>query len=1135
MNCPDFTNFLHDFDIICIQESRLDDIDRITFPGYKTFMHNRKPIARYRSGGIALLIKEEYEPFIHVRKAESKLVFWFEISKQILKTSENLVCGVIYIPPHGSKYAHADPYLELQNEIDRVCGTSKHVILLGDFNSRTAKLCDYTKCDEFIFDLQGHDSLYAENMHMFQVLQQNNITLNRQNLDTRTNAYGHQMIEFCKNNNLFILNGRLDAPKLTCKNASTVDYIVSSAYNFPMFSSFEVLEFDSLFSDAHCALKLQIDIHCLTQIARTETLKCGTPDIKLWDDSKQESFASNLDYGEILNIEASLDLMAAGYNLNSLGVDRVVNLIENLFKNTALSSFGRKKQHTQDVMQNYQRKAWFNAECREARSTYHKIRKMYNKHKTLQYKTLLKAVSKEYKNKMAKNVRRYKNHKIEKLKTLKHAKPREYWKLINSTDEKNKSMAPLQDLYNYFKNINRSNEEESENTHSENDTINEQHSQNINNYVNQPFTDNEIIKAVKNLKNNKSSGTDSILNEHIKATINIMASVYTKLFNIIFDSGLVPESWTLGDIIPIYKNKGSITDPVNYRPITLLSCLGKLFTSILNTRITKYVEESNIIDHCQAGFREGFSTLDNLFILQNLIDISKSQKTKFYCAFIDFKQAFDKVWRNGLWEKLLKTKINGKCLRIIKNMYNNIKSRVSTREGASAFFPCETGVRQGENLSPLLFSIYLNDLSTYLEIHNAPAVECETYAENIYIYTKLFILLFADDTVLFGLTKEDLQTTLNVFENYCDEWRLTVNIQKTKVLVFSSGRIPKNLNFFFKNQEIEIVTEYKYLGVYVARSGSFLRAKKHIVDQANLALFSLLRKIRTLGLPIHMQIDLFDKMVKPVLLYGCELWGFGNIKCIERVQLKFLKYILNLKKSTPCFMVYGEVGVFPLSVEINSRIVNYWAKLHFNRKNQIATDMYGAIRTLSEQGRMQSKWLINVKDLVNRNGYGNIWTSNEAINVKWLAKSFKQKQQDQYIQTWSSLVDQSSSGTNYRIFKDKFRMNDYIKVLSNKQVKTLTAFRTRNHRLPVEIGRWSSIPLNERMCFFCDTEIGDEFHYIFKCPQFSESRSSYIKPFYRRHPNTYKYNLLMNSNNKKVLGNLCKFIDNVMKTIRDRS
>ena len=107
--------------------------------------------------------------------------------------------------------------------------------------------------------------------------------------------------------------------------------------------------------------------------------------------------------------------------------------------------------------------------------------------------------------------------------------------------------------------------------------------------MNQPFTDSEKIKAEKNLKNNKSHGTDSILNEYIKAAIDIMATVYTKLFNVIFGTGLVPESSTLGNIIPIFKNKGSVTNPENYRPITLLSCLGKLFASILNVRITKYV------------------------------------------------------------------------------------------------------------------------------------------------------------------------------------------------------------------------------------------------------------------------------------------------------------------------------------------------------------------------------------------------------------------------------------------------------------------------------------------------------------------------------------------------------------------
>ena len=107
-------------------------------------------------------------------------------------------------------------------------------------------------------------------------------------------------------------------------------------------------------------------------------------------------------------------------------------------------------------------------------------------------------------------------------------------------------------------------------------------------------------------------------------------------------------------------------------------------------------------------------------------------------------------------------------------------------------------------------------------------------------------------------------------------------------------------------------------------------------------------------------------------------------------------------------------------------------------------------------------------------------------------------------------------------------MNNYIKFLPNKEVKILTAFRTRYHRLPVELGRWSSIPFNERICSLCYSEIGDEFHFIFKCPNFSESRKLYIKPFYIRHPNTLKFNLLMNSNNEALLKNLCKYIDIVM-------
>lgn len=1056
-----------------------------------------------------------------------------------MPSNEDLFCGVIYIPPNGSKYAHSDPYLELQTEFNKVCLDRKNVLLLGDFNSRTASLCDFIKCDDFICDIYGSSDLYDENMCIFRCFEIHNVPLQRNNLDSNANAYGHQLAEFCKNNNVFILNGRLDSdtPRLTCKNASTVDYILSSAFNFEMLSSFSILDFDLLLSDAHCPLSLVINLCPRTVTNRAKSVKHAEPELKLWDDSKKETFVANINYGDLLKINSELDLLMDGYNVTAQSIESVVGKIENLFKNSSLLSFGFKGKRKQNNRQKCKNKQWFNFECHTARNLYHNTRKLYNKYKTTRYKNLLGNVSKEYKNTISRNVKRYKNEKIKKLKTLKNAKPRDFWKIINSINEKAKDTASLDDLFTYFKNINANHTfDENEDIQSgRTDITNTEATANMNLEINQPFTEYEIIKTVKNLKNNKSPGIDNIINEHMKTTINVMAPIYVKLFNLIFDSGFVPDNWTLGNILPIYKNKGNINLAENYRPITLLSCLGKVFTAILNDRIAKYLDENNIIDSCQAGFRKGFSTIDNLFILQSLIDIAKVNKTKLYCAFIDFKQAFDKVWRSGLWRKLLNNNVNGKCFRFITNMYSNIKSRIKTAEGASAFFPCQTGVRQGENLSPLLFSIYLNDLKSYLDDHNAPGVKCELNDENISVFFKLFILLFADDTVLFGNSSDELQNTLSIFENYCNEWKLTVNVSKTKIVIFSGGRIPQDQKFQFGGEEVEIVSDYKYLGVILSRSGSFLKAKKYIADQANTALFSLLRKIRTLNLPIDMQIDLFNKIIKPILLYGSEIWGFGNLDVIEKVQLKFFKQILNLKKSTPSTMVYGELGAYPLSIDIYTRVVAFWIKLNVKGINATALSVYNVIYGLNNQGKLNSKWLDNVKNLICTNGYSNIWYEHNVTNISWFVKSFKQKLKDEYIQNWSSLVDKASSGINYRMFKETFQINNYFSYLTNKKIRIMTAFRTRNHRLPIEIGRWQSIPLNERICWLCNDDIGDEFHYVLKCRYFNEERQRLIKPYFFRNPNTIKFNSLMNSSNRKVINNLCSFIEIIMKIFRQHT
>ena len=121
LNCPEFISLINQYDIIGVQESKLDDVDSIAINGYSIYTKNRKIVARYRSGGIVLIVKNELIPFIHVLKTESKLILWFSISKSIMPNKEALLCGIFYIPPYGIKYAHADPYLELQNELYKIC------------------------------------------------------------------------------------------------------------------------------------------------------------------------------------------------------------------------------------------------------------------------------------------------------------------------------------------------------------------------------------------------------------------------------------------------------------------------------------------------------------------------------------------------------------------------------------------------------------------------------------------------------------------------------------------------------------------------------------------------------------------------------------------------------------------------------------------------------------------------------------------------------------------------------------------------------------------------------------------------------------------------------------------------------
>ena len=148
------------------------------------------------------------------------------------------------------------------------------------------------------------------------------------------------------------------------------------------------------------------------------------------------------------------------------------------------------------------------------------------------------------------------------------------------------------------------------------------------------------------------------LNEYIKNTPDLMIDICVKLFNRILDSGEIPSDWSTGFMITLYKGKGSQLDPENYRGITLLSCVGKLFTSIVNNRLSEFMNVYHVLNENQAGFRKMYSTTHHIFTLKCLIDLCKLRKRKLFYAYVDYERGFDKINRIALWHKLIQSNIS---------------------------------------------------------------------------------------------------------------------------------------------------------------------------------------------------------------------------------------------------------------------------------------------------------------------------------------------------------------------------------------------------------------------------------------------------------------------------------------------
>ena len=248
-----------------------------------------------------------------------------------------------------------------------------------------------------------------------------------------------------------------------------------------------------------------------------------------------------------------------------------------------------------------------------------------------------------------------------------------------------------------------------------------------------------------------------------------------------------------------------------------------------------------------------------------------AQKKKLFVTFIDYEKAFDKVDHGLLWQKLGQAKITGKILRVIQSLYQKIKARVRVKGELTDVFNCNIGVRQGDNLSPLLFIFFLNDFNNLIRTESEGICPNAERSEELTTFLKMYSLLYADDTLLLSETEEDMQRALDATLKYCIQNKMTINVSKTKYMICSRGKIRKQSTLYINRTAIERVDTFCYLGVVLKYNNTFQAAMKNHVDKAKKALFKLDVLMSKIDLEIDTKLHLFDVMIKPILLYGCEV------------------------------------------------------------------------------------------------------------------------------------------------------------------------------------------------------------------------------------------------------------------------
>lgn len=1002
------------------------------------------------SGGMVLLIKKEIEDIEILDSCN-----WWIFVKITLKRHVFVVGGVYFSPALDIKIA-----LELlQTTMCEIYDKYKDCMIItgGDFNARIG-----------LDDEVPEDIFEASNLHK-----------RRKSLDQVRNGRGIKLQEFMEENSMIVINGRTksDRPANFTFSAeignSTVDLVWVNIEGIKYVRDLFVHAEASL-SD-HFPVSIQTNFQ--TNSVRIEKTRNGPPIKRV----KYDRTGAN-DFGEIVRWSDRLGIDFQGTSPNSQFTNFCEALMEAADRAGMLKTVSPSSQ-----VKSHKNKPWFDAQCLESKKRLQSaLRICKARHFNEDDKANYMRTKKEHKALLENRKNEYENNLRDRLAGTHD--PSTFWEVVRAIRGRviSAEVITVEEWSQFYSTVFHPREEMGTNFH----------------YfgVLDPTTDREITlqeveRALRKCKNGKAPGCDLIPNELLKALPNNWKYYLVAMFNKILSVESVPKAWSTVLLTMLHK-KGDRKEPSNYRGIALVSCTAKLFTHILRARIEAWEEVVKVLPEAQAGFRKARGCEDNIFALQSAVQLQLRLKgRKVYALFVDFKRAFDSVDQAKLWNKLFSFGLSAKILRVLKSLYDGATLRVRSGGELSKEVEITEGVLQGEILSPLLFILFIADLEQELRKNGLVGV-------NIDGVNDLLMLLYADDLVILADSQVDLNRKLRALDTYCRANSLSINTSKTKIVPCRSGGSAKESKFFYREEEIETVSTYTYLGVPFASSSLGLKAANSAVTKSKFATGSVTALLqRAKSDAWESKAKLYDSIVSATLLYGAHIWGLRYADVLERAQLNFFKKLLLLPRDTPSYAVRMELGLTHIAFKLLNAAWSWIVRLLRMEDSRLPKLCLMRLVWLHRHGQAldnKYNWVKQVDECLEKIDSTHLWDDmNPELWERSREECMRRYQRHLKMQDYSRMRDGQSLQTGFPSFPRTpgGPRAPYLDVRVNLPVTRILAqlrlatMRTCN----LSYGGMTHKLTPGELCTLCNRNEPETVeHFICRCPIYGSARAQYL-------------------------------------------